>query len=101
MDFTDQMSQPVKAVHQVWKPDGKHRKKARVEGTFLQAFLYACALRFASMLALLFRHFGEHMNFGFGSKKSCLFAVTRERDCNCQWVSSVTLYDTIVAWKQE
>jgi len=41
MDFTDQMSQPVKAVHQVWEPDGKHRKKARVKGMFLQAYLCA------------------------------------------------------------
>jgi hypothetical protein len=37
MDFTDQMNQPVKAVHQVWEPDGKVPQKARVKGMFLQA----------------------------------------------------------------
>jgi hypothetical protein len=38
MDFTDQMGQPVKAVHQVWEPDGKVPQKARVKGTFLRSF---------------------------------------------------------------
>jgi hypothetical protein len=37
MIFTDQMSSPVKAIHQVWKPNGKQRKKASMEGMFLQA----------------------------------------------------------------
>ncbi len=50
MDFTDQMSQPVKAVHQDCKPDGKRQKKARMEGTFLQAFLRVSAFRCASIL---------------------------------------------------
>jgi len=44
MEYIDQMSQPVKAVHQVWEPDGKVPQKARVEGTFLQAFLCALVL---------------------------------------------------------
>jgi hypothetical protein len=52
MDFTDQMSHPVKAVHQVWEPDGKHRKKARMEGTFLQVrFLTENNLLFTGLIS--------------------------------------------------
>jgi hypothetical protein len=52
MDFTDQMSRPVKAVHQVWKPDGKQRKKSRVEGTFLRSFrLFGFPLFMNALLA--------------------------------------------------
>jgi hypothetical protein len=45
MDFTYQMSQPVKAIHLVWEPDGKVPQKARVEGTFLQVDFLQQAMR--------------------------------------------------------
>ena len=50
MDFTDRISQPVKSVHQVWEPNGKVPQKARVEGTFLQAFLFSATHERASDL---------------------------------------------------
>jgi hypothetical protein len=39
MVLADQTSQPVKAIHRVLEPDGKQPKNARVQCTFLQAFL--------------------------------------------------------------
>ena len=50
MDFIDQMSKPVKAVYQVWEPYEKHRKKARVQGTFLRSFRLFCFPLFMNAL---------------------------------------------------